>query len=202
MFNPYNVLWHSADLAANVINWNINEEQLQEIYNTLYHCIECEATIYLMGNGGSAAIANHFETDLLKGVRTSTWVRPKVRSLSSNPTILTAIGNDIGFDEIYSYQLQSLVKDDDVIILISSSGNSPNMKSVVETHRKGTIVAITGFDPNNYLNTSDKVKHKIHIPVNNYGVVEDVSSMVMHSLSQTLRKEFAMYPDETKSFTF
>src|SRR5271166_6370875 len=79
------------------------------------------------GNGGSASIANHMQCDHVKGVRTATDLTPRVHSLSTNVELVTAIANDLGYENIFSYQLQSQSEPGDVLIAVSSSGGSPNI---------------------------------------------------------------------------
>ena len=89
-------------------------------------------TVFSCGNGGSAAIANHLQCDHLKGVRTGTDLTPRVVSLSSNIELITAISNDIGYEDVFTYQLQSQSQPGDVLIAISSSGRSPNIARALD----------------------------------------------------------------------
>ncbi len=106
------------------------------------------ATIFVCGNGGSAAIANHLVCDCVKGVQTGTAMKPKVHSLSSNIEILTAIANDFAYDQVFSYQLGSFARAGDVLIAISSSGNSPNILNALRWAQANGVasVAMTGFE--------------------------------------------------------
>ena len=79
------------------------------------------SNIFVCGNGGSAAIANHYICDFLKGLRTGTNLKPKFFSLSSNIETISAIANDISYSEIFRYQLESLSKSNDLVIFVSSS---------------------------------------------------------------------------------
>ena len=90
------------------------------------------SNIFVCGNGGSAAIANHYICDFLKGLRTGTNLKPKFFSLSSNIETISAIANDISYSEIFRYQLESLSKSNDLVIFVSSSGNSPNIKKALD----------------------------------------------------------------------
>ncbi|AGS80891.1 phosphoheptose isomerase [Caulobacter phage Cr30] len=181
---------------------DVSVQEWENAFNTLRKAIECKQRIFLIGNGGSAAIANHFATDFMKGIATDTWVKPKVISLASNVPLITAIGNDIGFEQIFKYQLDSLSQVDDVLISISSSGNSPNIVQAIGWAKKNymTTISLSGFDPENNANSLADIK--LHVPVKNYGIVEDAHSAILHSLSQSLRKEFAIDKDASKDFTF
>lgn len=141
------------------------------------------ARVFSCGNGGSASIANHLVCDHVKGIRTGTALTPRVTSLSSNIELLTAIANDISYEEIFAYQLQSCASPGDVLIAISSSGNSPNIIKVIDwaLAQKVRTIAITGFDGGT---VSRIAEVSIHVNYDNYGIVEDVHQGVMHSLAQ------------------
>src|SRR5207302_2925624 len=89
-------------------------------------------TVFSCGNGGSAAIANHLLCDFIKGVQTDTALRPRVISLASHLELITAIANDIAYDEIFVYQLRTMATADDVLLTISSSGDSENIVRAIE----------------------------------------------------------------------
>src|SRR5271165_1701640 len=94
--------------------------------------------VFSCGNGGSAAIANHLQCDHLKGVRTGTDLTPRVVSLSSNVEVVTAVSNDIGYDEVFSYQVQAQGRTGDVLIAVSSSGKSENIVQAIRcAQRRG-----------------------------------------------------------------
>jgi len=144
------------------------------------------AMIFSCGNGGSAAIANHLVCDCMKGVRTASTLRPRVHSLSATIETITAVGNDIGFDAIFAFQLESLGKPNDVLIAISSSGDSPNIVKAVTKAREMDIatIAMTGFSGGRASGLADI---NLHVNAQNYGIVEDVHQSLMHILAQYLR---------------
>ncbi|HEY2641274.1 MAG TPA: SIS domain-containing protein [Streptosporangiaceae bacterium] len=145
------------------------------------------ALVFSCGNGGSAAIANHLQCDHLKGIRTSTTLAPRVVSLSSNVELLTAIANDMSYDEIFTYQLQSQSRAGDVLIAVSSSGRSANIVRALRwaaAHNVKTI-ALTGFDGGDAREMADV---NIHVDAANYGVIEDIHQAVMHALAQYIRQ--------------
>ena len=104
--------------------------------------------VFSCGNGGSAAVANHLQCDHLKGVRTGTDLHPRVISLSSSIELLTAIANDLGYHDSFAYQLRAQSHPGDVLIVISSSGNSPNILHALEWAAQNGLrtIALTGFD--------------------------------------------------------
>lgn len=143
--------------------------------------------VFSCGNGGSAAIANHLQCDHVKGVRTATDLAPRVVSLSTNIELLTAIANDVAYEDIFAYQLQSQSGPGDVLIAISSSGRSPNIVRALTWARDHGLrtIALTGFDGGAARAVAEVT---IHVDGVNYGVVEDAHHAVMHALAQYIRQ--------------
>ena len=111
----------------------IKEDDLEAIFEALASSIRSEKTIYTCGNGGSASIAEHLVCDFIKGTATDSELDPKVIPLLTTP-VITAIGNDIGYEEIFSYQIKKYAGKEDVLLCVSSSGDSPNIiKAIVNT---------------------------------------------------------------------
>lgn len=180
------------------LNWT-DVAALRDVLCSTY---QQDNPVYVFGNGGSAAISEHFTCDHLKGINEDctnigATGKARVHSLSSNIPLITAIANDIGYEQIFSKQIQWLhIEQAALFIAISSSGNSENIiRGLDEAHQLGyNTVAIVGFDGGKVL------KHKladaiVHIPSNNYGVVEDITQMIMHSIAQSIRTEYAK-PDK------
>lgn len=142
--------------------------------------------LFSCGNGGSAAISNHLVCDCMKGVRTGGLLKPRVNSLSSTVELITAIANDIGVEDVFSFQLSSLAKEDDVLIAISSSGSSPNIIKAIHQAKelKMKTIAMSGFDGGEAARLADI---SLHVRADNYGLVEDVHQSLMHILAQYLR---------------
>lgn len=156
------------------------------------------AVVFSCGNGGSASIANHLQCDHLKGIRTATDLAPRVVSLSSNVELLTAIANDLAYEDVFSYQLQSQAAPGDVLIAISSSGRSGNIVRALtwaRDHGLGTI-ALTGFEGGDARMLAEVT---VHVDGANYGVVEDLHQTVMHALAQYIRQ--ARMPAESIAST-
>jgi D-sedoheptulose 7-phosphate isomerase/D-glycero-D-manno-heptose 1,7-bisphosphate phosphatase len=143
--------------------------------------------LFACGNGGSASIANHLQCDHVKGVRVGTGLLARVQSLSTNVELLSAIANDIGYDAVFEYQLQSQARAGDVLIAISSSGRSPNIVRALEWASANGLstIALTGFDgqPARSLSTVS-----IHVDTRNYGIIEDAHQACMHLLAQYVRQ--------------
>jgi phosphoheptose isomerase len=158
------------------------------------------AGVFTCGNGGSAAIANHLQCDHSKGVRTATDLLPKVVSLSVNVELLTAIANDISYEDVFVYQLQSHAAPGDVLVAISSSGRSPNIVRALTWARDYGLhtIALTGFGGGDARAVAEV---PIHVDCSNYGIVEDMHQAIMHALAQFLRQS-RMSADAISSSVF
>ena len=145
------------------------------------------ARMFSCGNGGSASIANHVQCDHLKSVRTETDLTPQVLSLSTNVELLTAIANDLGYENIFAYQLQSQSSPGDVLVAVSASGRSPNIVRALTWARDHGLrtIAVTGFDGGAARAVAEV---SIHVECTNYGIVEDLHQGVMHVLAQYIRQ--------------
>jgi phosphoheptose isomerase len=145
------------------------------------------ARMFSCGNGGSAAIANHVQCDHVKGVRTTTDLTPRVLSLSTNVELLTAIANDIGYEHVFVYQLQSQSGPGDVLMVVSSSGRSANIVQALTWAREHGLrtIAITGFDGGAARAVAEV---SIHVECTNYGIIEDLHQAIMHALAQYIRQ--------------
>jgi len=145
------------------------------------------ARMFSCGNGGSASIANHMQCDHVKGIRSTTDLSPQVLSLSTNVELLTAIANDIGYESVFVYQLQSQSEPGDVLVAVSSSGGSANIVRALTWARDAGLrtIAITGFDGGAARSVAEA---SIHVDCTNYGIVEDLHQVIMHSLAQYIRQ--------------
>ena len=143
--------------------------------------------VYSCGNGGSAAIANHLVCDHCKLVQTDTQLTPRIVSLSATVEMITAIGNDISFDDVFLYQLRSMAKPGDALITISSSGDSENIVKAARWAKENglPVISMTGFSGGRSADIADA---NLHITADNYGVIEDVHQSLMHILAQYIRQ--------------
>tara|TARA_B100000941_G_C28433942_1_gene515833 strand:+ start:491 stop:1057 length:567 start_codon:yes stop_codon:yes gene_type:complete len=147
--------------------------------------IKKRGTIFVCGNGGSAAIANHYVCDYLKFLRQKTKYKPRVISLSNNIETITAIANDLNKNKIFSYQAESLCDKNDLVIIISSSGNSENIIELLKFTKKKKIktIGFSGFKGGKLKNKADI---SVHINTDNYGTAEDSHHVLMHAILQYL----------------
>ena len=167
---------------------SIQNEKLVKAATLIERKVKQKKNIFLCGNGGSAAIANHYIADYLKTLKTGTNLMPKIFSLSSNIELITAIANDISFDKIFSYQLKSLAQKGDLLIIISSSGDSKNIKNVlIEAKKiKTEIISFVGFK-GGYTKKNSNIS--IHSKIDNYGISEDTAHIFMHIIVQFLKQK-------------
>jgi phosphoheptose isomerase len=166
---------------------SIDRSQVQAAAECLKGAVAAGHTIFSCGNGGSCAIANHLVCDYLKGVQSGTDLKPRIVSLVSNLELITAVANDIAYDDIFSFQLPSLAKRGDVLIAITSSGASSNIiKALSWAGENGMhTIAMTGFGGSQ----ARRIAHiALHVDATNYGIVEDVHQSLMHLLAQFLRQ--------------
>ena len=145
------------------------------------------ARVFSCGNGGSASIANHLQCDHVKGVRTATDLAPRVVSLSASIELITAIANDMAYEDVFVYQLQSQSGPGDVLIAVSSSGRSPNIVRALTWARDHGLrtIALTGFGGGDARAVAEVT---IHVDGTNYGIVEDLHQAIMHALAQYIRQ--------------
>ena len=191
MFIPTSLAEYSNRL--NTALYDIPEHDVQRAIDEIVKAYECAYNIYTCGNGGSAAISNHLVCDCVKGVACDTRFYPRIQSLNCNDSIVTAIGNDIGYDQIFAKQLLWSAQSEEVLIAISSSGNSPNIIEAIKAAKSlGMVsIAIVGFDGGKAKQLADVC---VHIPSDNYGIVEDASQAVMHYIAQSIRLKYSIVP--------
>lgn len=166
---------------------------------TLEDAVLNNKQIFTCGNGGSSAIAEHMTCDHSKGVSTNTSLFPRLISLSSNMSLISAIANDISYDDIFSQQLVHLGNKGDVLVVISSSGNSKNILKALDTAKALNMytIALVGFDGGK---AKDKADISLHVDKNNYGIVEDAHQALMHTLAQYIRRKHLQVPSEMVKF--
>ena len=142
--------------------------------------------IYSIGHGGSESISQHFITDFTKGTNNKNF-KIKTFNLSSNSSMITALGNDFGFNQIYSKQIEYYCSEGDILLSISSSGNSANIIDAIKAAKSLGIktISFTGFSGGEVKNISDL---NLHVPFDNYGIVEDMHQSFMHIIAQYLFK--------------
>ena len=166
----------------------LDTAEIGRFIETLLDARERGATIFFIGNGGSAATASHFANDLAVG--TNEYDKPfRALSLTDNLPLITAIGNDFGYEEIFVRQLRILGKKNDLLIAISASGNSPNLLRAFEYAREAGIrtVAITAFDGGKMKLQADQGVH-VRTELKEYGPAEDAHMVLDHLVGAYLMR--------------
>jgi D-sedoheptulose 7-phosphate isomerase len=143
-------------------------------------------TVWVAGNGGSAAISDHTCCDASKGTFVEGTEPLRFVSLSANAAMLTALANDIAYERVFSEQLKYYLEPNDAVLLVSSSGNSPNVVEACKyaNSRGVPTVAFVGFKGGKL---AELAKHVVWVPVDNYGIVEDAHQSVIHCLTQYIK---------------
>lgn len=162
---------------------SIDSKIVEHIILVLEQTVEKGSRIYVLGNGGSAATASHMVNDLGVGLRRRGIINFDVISLADNTPVVTAIANDIGYENIFYMQLEGLLKKDDVLIAISCSGNSPNITKAVTYAKEvgSTVIGVTGFDGGKLKKDCD-INFHVDARKGEYGLVEDVHMILDHMI--------------------
>ena len=165
---------------------SIDFEVFKKIVSILENASINKNKILTIGNGGSNAIADHLCCDFTKGTHKESFQDLRSFSLGSNSALTTAIANDIGYEFIFSNQIRSYGSKNDILIAISSSGNSQNILNALDMAKKLEMITIgfCGFSGGEMLK---KVNYCLYTPVNNYGIVEDCHQSLMHIIAQIIR---------------
>jgi len=159
---------------------------IEQVADILVDSYDAGRTVYLFGNGGSAALASHFACDLGKGTRNGSQKRFRALSLTDSIPLMTAWANDSGYEDVFAEQLQNLVQEDDVALAISGSGNSPNVLRALTVARQAgaTTIGLTGYQGGKMKPLCDVC---IVVPSDNMQIIEDLHLCVAHALFTTIK---------------
>ena len=163
-----------------IIN-NLNLEEINDAMNLIYKTYKNDGTIYICGNGGSASTASHFQNDFNKGI--SEYVEKKFRfqCINDNISTMLAISNDIGYEEVFRFQLKNKITPNDIFIGISGSGNSKNVLNAAEYAKKvgAKVIGITGYSGGKLKEISDC---KMHVDIMDMQITEDLHMAFDHMM--------------------
>jgi len=173
------------EYLGNVLS-KISTSEIENFVHLILAARDRGSTIFFLGNGGSAATASHFANDIAIGTRA--YDKPfRVISLCDNQAIITAISNDDGYEKIFSQQLKVLLKEQDIVVSISASGNSPNLIEAINTAKKmnAITIGISAFDGGKIKNIVD---HSVHVPTGQgeYGPAKDAHMVLDHLVGNYL----------------
>lgn len=148
-------------------------------------CWQTERQVFLCGNGGSAGNASHLANDFLYPVSKAKGSGIRAHALTENPAVLTCLGNDEGYDNIFAYQLAVMARKGDLLLAFSGSGNSPNiLKALEEAKRIGMrSYAVVGYSGGKAKALADV---PIHFAIDDMQIAEDTQTIVCHMIIQWL----------------
>jgi D-sedoheptulose 7-phosphate isomerase len=162
--------------------------EIQKLLEAILQIKSSKKTLFLIGNGGSSSTAQHFSCDI--GVGSYLRKNPvRTLSLLDNSAILTALGNDTKFEDIFATQVSLLAKPGDMLLAFSASGNSENLINAIKIASEMELVtaSLTGFDGGVLKQISDISVH-IDSPKGEYGIVEDIHLMICHFITECIRE--------------
>lgn len=184
--SPLTFAQHYIERVQNLLQ-NLDLRAVADVIDVFVQACQHDKTIFFVGNGGSAATAEHFANDLTVGASSGGGPLFRAVSLTSNVATLTCIANDVGYIHVFERQLSNLMRAGDVVVGISASGNSSNVVRALQyaADHGGVPVAVVGFDGGQIKNIA---KHVIHLPSpkGDYGPVEDVQLVLDHLITQYL----------------
>lgn len=159
------------------------EECIHKFIKKLIYNREQGNSVYLIGNGGSAGIASHALTDFLNVCRLRAFTL-------HDSSLITCMANDFGYENAFSRILNTILQPQDILIAISSSGNSPNICNAAQTatQKKGIVVTFSGFQENNSLRSLGDINFWLNS--NDYGLVEMGHQFILHNVADRFNKEY------------
>ena len=163
-------------------------ESIEEVISVLQEARLNGRQVFIMGNGGSAATASHFVSDLAKSTRVAGWPNFRVIGLTDNMSIFSAYANDEGYETVFAEQLNNFINQDDIVIGISASGNSPNvLNGIALANNRGAKTI--GFTSLTGGKLRSMVQVCIHIPTDRVDQAEDFHLIIEHLISDTLARQ-------------
>lgn len=161
--------------------------EIERVIELLYAARLNGQQVFIMGNGGSASTASHFVCDLAKNTRRDGWPHFRVIGLTDNMALFSALANDDGYENVFAHQLENLVRSGDIVIGISTSGNSKNVVNALALAERlgATTIGFTGFDAGQ---VGEMVDLNVHVPSSCIEQVEDVHLMLEHLIVTVLRE--------------
>ena len=166
---------------------NLSRDEVRTVADALMEAWRARSQVFILGNGGSAATASHMMNDLNKFTIAEGKPRFRAISLTDNVPLMTAIGNDLSYAEIFVEQLKNLMQKGDIVIAISGSGNSPNVVRAAE-YAKGNGATVIGLCGRPGGRLAELAERKIIIPSDRIGQQEDGHMILDHVLAGALRE--------------
>jgi D-sedoheptulose 7-phosphate isomerase len=176
----------------------LDHAEVERCCEALLRCTRRDGTLFIAGNGGSAALADHLACDLVKGVLGRDYpvqrsIRPRAQSLSANAALLSAWANDVGYAVAFAEGLRSLARPGDTLLVISASGKSENVIASLTAASELGIETLgwLGFDGGPARTLCDT---SVLVPVADYGIVESTHATLGHLVTEWLRQRLEEEP--------
>ncbi|MEQ3237760.1 D-sedoheptulose-7-phosphate isomerase [Bacteroides cellulosilyticus] len=169
---------------------SVNIDEVEKVLTTIIGTFKRGNTLFICGNGGSAATASHMQVDFTYFIRHFTDYKPRILSLTDHCPMLTAIGNDRSFEDIFKDQLRGMMREGDTVIFISASGNSENLvRGANYVNENGGIsIGWVGFDGGKLEHICSMCLHNEN-PKGDYGPIEDLHMFYVHLLVNYIGKD-------------
>lgn len=160
-------------------------DKVELLANALLDAWKNKRQVFIFGNGGSAGNAIHLANDFIFGISKKFGSGLRIHALPANTSVITCLANDIGYENIFEYQLGLMSNPDDVVIALSGSGNSPNIVKALKyaANNKLQSFAILGYSGGQSLGLSNI---SIHVPIDDMQISEDLQVIIGHMLMQYL----------------
>lgn len=174
------------ELERDVLS-KLDVEALNQAMQLIEEAYRSRKKVYVFGNGGSSATAAHYQNDFNKGLSENLETKFEFVCLNNDTPTLMAIANDIGFEEVFRYQLKGRIREGDLVIALSGSGNSANIVNAVEyaKERGNKVIGLTGIRGGKLMQLADV---SLHVPVNSMQVTEDVHMFFDHLMVSVFYK--------------
>ena len=160
------------------------DDAMNQIVNLFQQTKECDQKLFFIGNGGSAAIAIHMTADFMKngGMKTCSMY---------DGALVTCLGNDYGYEYIFSKQVERFGEEGDLLVAISSSGNSPNIVNGVSAAKTNgmKVITLSGFKDDNKIRQMGH--YNLYVPIEHYGIVESIHNLILQEIVDVIHDEEA-----------
>jgi D-sedoheptulose 7-phosphate isomerase len=178
-------------LAVQEVLARLDHEVVDRMVEVVWRGYKAGRTLFLFGNGGSAALASHFACDMGKGTIAGHEKRLKTIALTDNVALITAWANDKAYQEIFAEQLESLAEKGDIVLAISGSGNSPNVIRGLEAARRigAETLVLTGFEGGRAKLLAD---HCLVVPSDSMQHIEDAHLCASHAIFLAIRQRMIL----------
>lgn len=165
----------------------LDVDALNEAMQLIEEAYRNRKKVYIFGNGGSSATASHYQNDFNKGLSETLETKFEFVCLNNDTATLMAIANDMGFEEVFRYQLQGRIREGDLVIALSGSGNSANIMNAVRyaKEQENKVIGLTGIKGGKLMEEADV---SLHVPVNSMQVTEDVHMIFDHLMVSVFYK--------------